>query len=314
MSFSTVDPIIQYTGNGSTTTFAFDHKYYDDSDIVVVLTDASDVDTIQAITTDYTLTGKAEDAHDATTGDVVMVVAPAGGGTPEKLTIYRMVDLIQSLVIGRDEGWLSLASEKQFDLIVMMIQWVMLKVDRTAQYAITNTDTPPSLESLLLLISTSLISDLTGLTTLADGDLFRIGDISDSTEEKKITAANVWAYILTKIAANAVAAKVITFAAEFDNGDSGAADTIDFGAGQKQKSTLTANCTYTFTPPAGPGNFILKVIQDVTGSRTVTWPATVKWDTAGTAPTLSTAGGSVDIISFYYDGTNYYGQAGLDFK
>jgi len=108
-------------------------------------------------------------------------------------------------------------------------------------------------------------------------------------------------------------AKTVTFIAEVDDGNSGAADTIDWTTGQKHKSTLTANCTYTFTAPQGPCNLLLKVVQDGTGSRTVTWPATVKWPTNGTAPTLSTGASDVDIITFYYDGTNYYGVASLDF-
>ena len=107
--------------------------------------------------------------------------------------------------------------------------------------------------------------------------------------------------------------KTISFDVELDNGNSSTADTIDWGVGNKQKSTMTGNCTYTFTAPSGPCNLILKLIQDGTGSRTATWPATVKW-TGGTAPTLSTAATSIDLISLYYDGTNYYGQAGLDFQ
>jgi len=107
--------------------------------------------------------------------------------------------------------------------------------------------------------------------------------------------------------------KTAYFDAEVDNGNSGTADTIDFGVGNKQKSTLTDNVTFTFTAPPGPCNLILKLVQDATGSRTVTWPATVKWPSNGTAPTLSTGANDVDIVSFYFDGTNYYGQAGLDF-
>ena len=108
-------------------------------------------------------------------------------------------------------------------------------------------------------------------------------------------------------------AKTITFIAQIDNGNSGASDTIDFTAGQKHKSTLTGNCTYTFTAPAGPCNLVLVLVQDVTGSRNPTWPASVKW-VGGTEPTWSTDGGSVDIVSFYYDGTYYYGVASLDFS
>jgi len=103
------------------------------------------------------------------------------------------------------------------------------------------------------------------------------------------------------------------FDAEFDNGNSGAADTIDWTVGNKQKSTLTGNCTYTFTAPSGPCNLVLKVVQDGTGSRTVTWPGTVKWS-GGTAPTLTTSADAIDIITFYYDGTNYYGQSSTDFS
>jgi len=99
---------------------------------------------------------------------------------------------------------------------------------------------------------------------------------------------------------------------ETDNGNSGAADTIDWTVSNKQKSTLTDNCTFTFTAPGGPCSLILKLAQDGTGSRTVTWPATVKW-AAGTAPTLTTTASRVDIITFYYDGTNYFGQAALNY-
>ena len=99
---------------------------------------------------------------------------------------------------------------------------------------------------------------------------------------------------------------------ETDNGNSGTADTIDWTLSNKQKSTLTGNCTFTFTAPPGPCNLILKLVQDATGSRTVTWPAAVKWS-GGTAPTLTTTASKIDIISFYYDGTNYYGQSALNF-
>jgi hypothetical protein len=103
------------------------------------------------------------------------------------------------------------------------------------------------------------------------------------------------------------------FDAEFDNGDSGAADTISWKVGNKQKSTLTANCTYTFTAPSGPCSVILKIIQGGSGSYTVTWPGTVKWS-GGVAPTLSTGVGDIDIVSFYYDGTSYFGMANYDFQ
>lgn len=90
----------------------------------------------------------------------------------------------------------------------------------------------------------------------------------------------------------------------------GAGTTVDWRLGNKAKVTLQANETLTFTAPSNPGNLLLLLLQDATGSRTVTFPGTVIWQDA-TAPTLTTDGGGVDIISMYYDGTSYYAQAAL---
>jgi hypothetical protein len=50
---------------------------------------------------------------------------------------------------------------------------------------------------------------------------------------------------------------------------------------------------------------ILMFTQDATGSRTVTWPATIKW-AGGTAPTLSTAAGKTDVFQFVLCGDGYW--------
>jgi hypothetical protein len=87
--------------------------------------------------------------------------------------------------------------------------------------------------------------------------------------------------------------------------------------GNKHQFTFGAqNETFTFTDPAFSGSFQLILIQDVVGGRTVTWPANVKWSNGGTAPTLSTAGGAIDIVSFLYDQADdvYYGSIALDFQ
>jgi len=91
--------------------------------------------------------------------------------------------------------------------------------------------------------------------------------------------------------------------------------TIDWGTGNMFNFTFGAfNETFTFTAPTKPGTFILKLVQDGVGSRTATFPASVKW-TSGTAPTLTTtATTGTDIITFYYDGTNYFAVSTLDFS
>ncbi len=55
------------------------------------------------------------------------------------------------------------------------------------------------------------------------------------------------------------------------------------------------------------GTYILEVIQDASGNRSITWPSAFKWP-AGVAPVLSTGNGDKDIFSFYCDGTNMIGS------
>jgi len=104
-----------------------------------------------------------------------------------------------------------------------------------------------------------------------------------------------------------------SYAVENDEGNSSTALTIDWTISNKAKCTLTGNCTFTFTPPPGPTNLVFKVTQDGTGLRTVIWPATVKWP-AGVDPTLSTTAGDIDMFTFYYDGTSYYGGYAYDYS
>ena len=115
------------------------------------------------------------------------------------------------------------------------------------------------------------------------------------------------------VSGNGSFAQSIVFDAEVDDGNSSTADTIDWRIGNHHKSTMTGNCTYTFTAPAGPTTLTLKLVQDATGTRLATFPAAVKWP-GGTAPTLSTGNADIDFVSCYYDGTNYYCQSGLDFQ
>lgn len=90
--------------------------------------------------------------------------------------------------------------------------------------------------------------------------------------------------------------------------------TINWSLGNKFYFTFGAqNDTFTFTAPDGPCNLVLVLKQDGTGGRTATWPGTVMWP-SGTAPTLSTGAAAIDIICFFYDGTNYFGQLSLNFS
>ena len=103
-----------------------------------------------------------------------------------------------------------------------------------------------------------------------------------------------------------------------ENAASGTAATIDMNDGNVHHVQLTGNCTFTFSNPIATGDsssFTLILEQDGTGSRTATWPASVKW-AAATAPTLTTTADKFDVLAFTTvdGGTRWFGfVAGQDF-
>ena len=87
------------------------------------------------------------------------------------------------------------------------------------------------------------------------------------------------------------------------------ASTISLTSGTVQTATLTASTACTFTMPTATAgkSFVLMLKQAAsTGNGTATFTG-VKWGTAG-APTITATAGKMDILSFFSDGTNWYGS------
>ena len=148
---------------------------------------------------------------------------------------------------------------------------------------------------------------------LAEGALYW-NSVSDTMKVYDSASWVEWAWLA--LAGGTMTGNLLMKSATYtlnDEGNSSTAVTIDWTLGNKALVTMTDNATLTFTAPSSACNVVLKVVQDATGSRTITWPAAAKW-IGGVAPTLSTAASSVDIISFFFDGTNYYGAAGMAYS
>jgi len=89
--------------------------------------------------------------------------------------------------------------------------------------------------------------------------------------------------------------------------------TIDWRLGNKAELTFDGqNETLVFTAPTNPCNLLLALIQDGVGSRTITWPATVRWPSS-TAAILTTAAAGDDLVALYWNGTYYRAMSGLAF-
>lgn len=95
-----------------------------------------------------------------------------------------------------------------------------------------------------------------------------------------------------------------TSISEYDAWTSWTSKTIDWANWINQKISMTWNCTFTFSNPIAWECYILKLTQDGTWSRTATFPATVKKQSTWSL-TLTTTASKVDILSCYYDWTNY---------
>ena len=96
---------------------------------------------------------------------------------------------------------------------------------------------------------------------------------------------------------------------EYNNGNS---ITISWNQGNFHRTTLTGSATFSFNAPSGATTLLLHIVNGAT-SNTASWPASVLWPSASGVPALTSTSESIDIISFYYDGTNYFGFAEYNF-
>ena len=85
----------------------------------------------------------------------------------------------------------------------------------------------------------------------------------------------------------------------------GATITFDLNVSNVHKVTLGGDRTLALSNATVGQRFMLRFLQDVTGSRTVTWFATIKWP-GGSAPTLTTTASKADTIGFLCTGTDTY--------
>ena len=121
------------------------------------------------------------------------------------------------------------------------------------------------------------------------------GTIVGTTDTQSLSNKTLTAPTVTDYSESVVTANTTT------------AYTISLTSGTVQNLTLTGNCTFTFPTATAGKSFLLVLKQDATGSRTVTWPAAVKWP-GSTAPTITSTASKADLYAFTADGTNWYGR------
>jgi hypothetical protein len=94
-------------------------------------------------------------------------------------------------------------------------------------------------------------------------------------------------------------------------GNSGTSQTLSLTNGTFQTVTMTGNCTFTM-PTATAGKSFVLIVYSGAGSYTGTFTS-VKWS-GGSAPTLTTTASKYDLLSFFSDGTSWFGLSQLNFS
>ena len=139
-----------------------------------------------------------------------------------------------------------------------------------------------------------------------DSDAYVDGSIDTAhIADLNVTTAKIAADAITaaKVADNIIATEHLNYA-EATLTD-GSTISWDVSTSPVAKVTLGANRTLGAASNGTTGQFVsLLVIQDGTGSRTVTWNAVYEF-ASDTAPTLTTTANKGDLFVFRYNGSKY---------
>jgi len=149
-----------YPGNGVTTAFDYDFKIYLPEHLQVIKTDASGVDTVLVLDSDYTVTGLGSDGG----GQAIVVPAPATG---TKITLLLDVPFTQETDLENQGAYFAETVERAFDLMVMRLQ--QLKERSTRAVTI-----PPSVDDATI---DELISNVLALGDKGD-DLSTVASVA----------------------------------------------------------------------------------------------------------------------------------------
>lgn len=256
----------EYSGDGATVAFTVSFYFLEDAHLEVILVDASGVETIQTITTHYTVSGAGETSG----GTVTMVTAPSAS---ETLIIKRNIAILQSSDYVENDPFPADTHERALDKLTMIVQQQDEVLDRTLTAPISSSITSGEIASITANYYLKVTSAGTGFTAISptnagvelglgavltptDGN-FIVGNGTTWVEESGATAraslgltigTDVQAYSanLTDLdgnwtAASASGASSLVFDEDTDNGS----NTITLDA----PASLSAN--YTVTLPAG---------------------------------------------------------------
>ena len=133
MTVSTTTNRASYSGNGSTTAFAYGFKIFADADLTVIIRSSAGVETTKTLTTHYTVSGAGTDSGGNvtfTTGNV-----PASG---ETVVVLRKLTLTQGTDYVANDPFPAESHEDALDRLTMITQQLDEAVGRSLKVSQTN--------------------------------------------------------------------------------------------------------------------------------------------------------------------------------
>lgn len=390
MVISATENRIEHSGDGATVAFSFPYRFLADADLDVYIRASDATETLQTITTHYTVSG----AGDASGGTVTFVTAP---GATDDVVIVNIPAQTQGTDYVSSDPFPAQTHEDALDRLTLISQAISDRVDRSVQLTAAAAD-PSSpitidlsetskvvainsagdgLQYLSTITAASGSIPITGTpsdgqvlqysssesayqpanVSLADGDYGDIsvssgtftidpaavtaakladGDYGDFSISSGVITIDTGAVTAAKIGAGAVTAAKVDeataanwraatadkimvadtiwdAAAEVTLTDA-ATVAVDLSSGLNFTVTLGGNRTMGNPSNTKVGQTgWLRVVQDGTGSRTLSWASNYEF-AGGTAPTLSTGAADEDLFIYLVISSTriFVSTAGLD--
>lgn len=132
MTVSSTTNKVSYSGNGTTTVFAYTFKIFADGDLDVYIRSSTGTETLKTLTTDYTVSNAGVDGG----GNVTFGTAPASG---ETVVIQRKLALTQGTDYVENDPFPAESHEEALDRLTFITQQMQEELDRSIKASVTNT-------------------------------------------------------------------------------------------------------------------------------------------------------------------------------
>lgn len=184
-----------YTGNGTNTSFPFTFKVFQASDVVVVRTNLSGVETTLTLGTDYTVTLNANQNSNPG-GSITTTSAPASGFL---ITLTSDVPYTQAVDLTNQGGFYPNVINDALDKATIQIQQLNEQVGRSAKLPISSTADADTLSAAILLVANdqanidAVAADLTNIDAVAGNatNINTVAGISSNVTTVAGVSANV---------------------------------------------------------------------------------------------------------------------------